>query len=133
MGGLDLRWKGDTHDANLRGGHRGGGAGRLCGRPAPGTVGEDLVGGTCLNRGCIPTKALYSATEPLGRTEAFRRMGIEISAQVDLERLRAWTSEVVATLRQGVEKLLAASGVEIIKGEESSRGRRAFPARGGCT
>ena len=80
-------------------------------------VERDLVGGTCLNWGCIPTKALYSATESLGRVEAFRRMGIEISSQVDLERLRAWTSEAVATLRQGVEKLLQASGVEVIKGE----------------
>ncbi len=80
-------------------------------------VERDLVGGTCLNRGCIPTKALYAATEPLGRKDSFRERGIALAAEVDLPRLRNWTSEVIATLRQGVEKLLQASGVEVLKGE----------------
>jgi len=88
-------------------------------------VERDQVGGTCLNRGCIPTKALYAATEPLGRREAFQGMGITLSAQVDLTRLQEWTSEVVNTLRQGVEKLLAVSGVELLKGEARLSG----PAR----
>jgi dihydrolipoamide dehydrogenase len=57
-------------------------------------------------------------------------MGIEISAQVDLERLRAWTSEVVATLRSGVEKLLAASGVEVLHGEATLRGPGRLLIRG---
>jgi len=93
-------------------------------------VEKEALGGVCLNRGCIPTKALYSATEPLGRAEAFRRMGVEISTQVDLERLRAWTSEVVATLRSGVEKLLAASGVEVLPGEATLRGPGRLLIRG---
>ena len=80
-------------------------------------VERDWVGGTCLNRGCIPTKALYAATEPLGRSEAFQKMGVKFSAQVDLARLREWTSGVVETLRQGVERLLSASGVKLLKGE----------------
>lgn len=80
-------------------------------------VERDRVGGTCLNRGCIPTKALYAATAPLGRREALQGMGIDIAARVDLPRLREWTRGVVETLRQGVERLLSATGVEIIKGE----------------
>lgn len=80
-------------------------------------VEREAVGGTCLNQGCIPTKALYSATSPLGCREAFRAMGVELAPRVDLPQLREWTREVVRTLRQGVEKLLAASGVELIKGE----------------
>ena len=80
-------------------------------------VERDQVGGTCLNRGCIPTKALYAATAPLGRRAALGEMGIELSARVDLPRLREWTAGMVATLRQGVEKLLGASGVEVLKGE----------------
>ena len=93
-------------------------------------VEKEALGGVCLNRGCIPTKVLYSATEPLGRAEAFRRMGVEISAQVDLEHLRAWTSEVVATLRSGVEKLLTASGVEVLPGEATLRGPGRLLIRG---
>jgi dihydrolipoamide dehydrogenase len=88
-------------------------------------VEREAVGGTCLNWGCIPTKALYSATSPLGRQEAFRTMGVDLTPHVDLPCLREWTREVVRTLRQGVEKLLAASGVELIKGE----GRLSGPGR----
>jgi len=80
-------------------------------------VEREAVGGTCLNWGCIPTKALYSATSPLGRQEAFRAMGVQLTPRVDLPRLRAWTREVVAALRTGIEKLLAESQVEIIPGE----------------
>ncbi|HEC63398.1 MAG TPA: hypothetical protein ENI38_03320, partial [Candidatus Acetothermia bacterium] len=113
-------WAGrNPYDAIVGGGPAGYVAARRLGQLGKETVlvERDLVGGTCLNRGCIPTKALYAATEPLGRKDSFRERGIVLSAAVDLPRLRGWTSEVVATLRQGVEKLLEASGVEVIKGE----------------
>lgn len=80
-------------------------------------VERDRVGGTCLNRGCIPTKALYVATEPLGRKAVWEGMGVKVQAQVDLGRLREWVGEVVAGLRQGIERLLAAAGVELWQGE----------------
>ncbi|MBC7220267.1 dihydrolipoyl dehydrogenase [Candidatus Bipolaricaulota bacterium] len=75
------------------------------------------LGGTCLNEGCIPTKALYAATSPLGHRETFARMGISLSPAVDAARLRTWLSEVVGAVRGGVEKLLAQSGVEVVSGE----------------
>ncbi|MBC7170343.1 dihydrolipoyl dehydrogenase [Candidatus Bipolaricaulota bacterium] len=75
------------------------------------------LGGTCLNEGCIPTKALYAATSPLGHREAFARMGISLSPQVDAARLRTWLSEVVGALRGGVGKLLAQAGVDVVSGE----------------
>jgi dihydrolipoamide dehydrogenase len=77
---------------------------------------RENVGGVCLNWGCIPTKSLYAATDPLGRKDAFRDRGIELRAEVDLERLRGWSREVVAALVGGVEKVLAASHVEIVRG-----------------
>ncbi|HEU67882.1 MAG TPA: dihydrolipoyl dehydrogenase [Candidatus Acetothermia bacterium] len=77
------------------------------------------LGGTCLNEGCIPTKALYAATSPLGHRETFARMGISLSPEVDVDRLRAWRAEIVAGLRGGVAKLLAKAGVEVLSGEAS--------------
>ncbi|MBC7317960.1 dihydrolipoyl dehydrogenase [Candidatus Bipolaricaulota bacterium] len=80
-------------------------------------VEKEHLGGTCLNRGCIPTKALYAATLPLGKTELYRRMGLDFSARVDLPSLRTFLSQVVENLRSGVARLLAASKVEILRGE----------------
>ncbi|GAG44428.1 unnamed protein product, partial [marine sediment metagenome] len=52
---------------------------------------EGELGGVCLNRGCIPTKALYSATKLLERAEDAKAMGIEFAAPViDLEKLASW-------------------------------------------
>lgn len=75
------------------------------------------LGGTCLNEGCIPTKALYVATSPLGRREAFARMGISLHPEVDLDRMRGWVGEVVAKLRGGIAQLLAGAKVEVVPGE----------------
>ncbi len=74
------------------------------------------LGGTCLNEGCIPTKALYVATSPLGRRATFARMGITLAAEADLGRLRAWVDEVIGGLRSGVVQLLAGSKVEVLAG-----------------
>jgi dihydrolipoamide dehydrogenase len=80
-------------------------------------VEREWVGGTCLNRGCIPTKALYAATEPLGKKDIWAEMGLRVEAEVDLGRLRDWVHGLVEGLRQGIEKLLLASGVELVRGE----------------
>ncbi len=75
------------------------------------------LGGTCLNEGCIPTKALYAATAPLGRREAFARMGVDLDPQVDLARMRTWLEEIVQNLRGGIARLLAGAKVEVVFGE----------------
>lgn len=80
------------------------------------------LGGTCLNEGCIPTKALYAATAPLGHRATFARMGIALDAAVDLDRLRSWVGEVVDGLRGGVAKLLAGAKVEVVVGEATIAG-----------
>ncbi len=80
------------------------------------------LGGTCLNEGCIPTKALYAATSPLGAGDKFARMGIELQARADLPRLRAWVGEVVAGLRGGIARLLQAAQVEVLRGKAELAG-----------
>lgn len=88
------------------------------------------LGGTCLNRGCIPTKALYAATLPLGKRALYAHMGIELEARVDLPRLRGFVGEVVAKLREGVGRLLSAAGVEVLRGEAVLRGPGLVEVRG---
>lgn len=81
-------------------------------------VEKDLVGGTCLNRGCIPTKALLASSEALAKARAGAEYGFEISGEVrpDLRRMMARKDRVVSTLRDGVEVLLRKAKVEVIRG-----------------
>lgn len=77
---------------------------------------EKEVGGTCLNRGCIPTKALLHAAELINGMEDAAEWGIECSQpKVDLDRLYAKKDMVVQTLRGGVETLLKQNGVELVR------------------
>ncbi len=72
------------------------------------------VGGTCLNRGCIPTKALLHAADLYASDTAASDWGIEFSSKaVDLGKVYQKKDEVVQTLRQGVEMLLKSNGVEL--------------------
>lgn len=65
------------------------------------------AGGTCLNRGCIPTKALMHATHLYREIQASENMGIFAgSISYDIEKIYARKDEVAAQLRQGVEALL---------------------------
>ena len=80
-------------------------------------VERDAFGGTCLNRGCIPTKTLLSSSRLI---EQLRSSAFGINAEgvePDYEKLLAHKNSVVETLRAGSEKRLAESGVDIYRGE----------------
>ena len=84
---------------------------------------RDRVGGVCLNRGCIPTKALFAATELLARAKEGSDFGMEFAPpHIDLPRLISWKEGIVERLVSGVEKLLAANGVTLIKAEAKITG-----------
>jgi dihydrolipoamide dehydrogenase len=85
---------------------------------------EPVVGGTCLNVGCMPSKALLHASEmfELANTE-FTRLGIRVEPGLDLAQMMAQKSESVASLVRGVEYLLKKNNVKRING----RGRLAGP------
>ncbi len=73
------------------------------------------VGGVCLNRGCVPTKALYSATSLLKQAEQANEFGIDFPPpKVDIAALAAWKEGIVSRLVEGVERLLQANGVTVI-------------------
>ena len=73
-------------------------------------------GGTCLNHGCIPSKALVSATDLAHRAGSADELGIEADPSVDLERMVAWKDGVVDQLTGGVEKLCKGNGVTLLEG-----------------
>ncbi len=80
-------------------------------------VEADRVGGTCLNRGCIPTKALLHAAEVLSAASQAKAMGIALGEpQIDWERLRKFKQRAVDQLVRGVELLFKAAKVRLIAG-----------------
>ncbi|MEA3356408.1 MAG: dihydrolipoyl dehydrogenase [Candidatus Bipolaricaulota bacterium] len=77
---------------------------------------ERDLGGVCTNRGCIPTKALYSATKLLERARDAEEMGIKFPAPaIDLERLASWKEKVVSTMVEGIDFLLEANGITVYR------------------
>jgi len=88
----------------------------------------DKAGGTCLIRGCIPSKAIIHAAE---RFESLRQhsadgghMGLSVKgeAEVDMVGLVSWKDSIVDRLNKGVEGLLKAAGADLIKGWASFDG-----------
>jgi dihydrolipoamide dehydrogenase len=77
---------------------------------------KDKVGGVCLNVGCIPSKALITASKFVKSCREATKMGIESQVKIDLPKLQAWKQGVVNRLTSGVEFLCKQSHVEIIRG-----------------
>lgn len=82
-------------------------------------VDASTPGGTCLNLGCIPLKALLSASERYAqaRGDDLATMGIASEhVTFDWNKMQAWKQSVVQRLSEGVRRLLAGNGVECVRG-----------------
>src|SRR5699024_2781740 len=67
-------------------------------------VEKDFLGGTCLNRGCIPSKTLLKHAEIIEQIEKAQGWGIETSdLSFDLTKMLARKDEVIQTLRNGIK------------------------------
>ena len=82
-------------------------------------VEKDAVGGTCLNTGCIPSKAYITATDIAHEADNAEEMGISANPEVDLTQMCEWKDSVVDQLTGGVGKLCKANGVELLEGTAS--------------
>jgi len=81
---------------------------------------EAQVGGTCLNRGCIPTKSLLASTETLSLIRRAKRLGIEVDGiKPDFTCMMERKNEVVSRVVKGVEYLLKANKVKLVRGKAS--------------
>lgn len=73
-------------------------------------------GGVCLNRGCIPSKALLHVAKLINESQESADWGVTFQPpEIDLDKLRGFKDDVVGSLCGGVEGLCKARGVELIK------------------
>jgi dihydrolipoamide dehydrogenase len=80
------------------------------------------VGGTCLNRGCVPTKALLHAAMGFEELDMIAGWGIQAEqVTLNFDRMYARKDELVSTLRDGIGRLIAQNGITLIKGEGKIR------------
>jgi dihydrolipoamide dehydrogenase len=85
---------------------------------------QDKVGGTCLHRGCIPTKALLHSAELVEHIRSAGDFGILVDEpRVDWGKVSAYKDAVVTKLHKGLQGVLKARKVEVINGT----GRLASP------
>lgn len=81
-------------------------------------VERDLLGGTCLNRGCIPTKALCRNAEVINTVREAGLFGVTTGeVSVDYSVAFARKEEVVKQLRDGVAMLMGGDGITVVNGE----------------
>ena len=85
---------------------------------------KEKMGGTCLQVGCIPSKALIRVGKLLEEIENCSKLGIEISGDinVNLPKLLEWKENTTKLLTKGVEGLCKANQVQILKGQAKFSG-----------
>ncbi|OFW60423.1 MAG: dihydrolipoyl dehydrogenase [Candidatus Solincola sediminis] len=80
-------------------------------------VEKELLGGTCLNRGCIPTKALLACAETMETIRDAEEYGIQVGDPVaDLPAMVDRKEKISAQLRNGIAQLLKANKVRYVQG-----------------
>jgi dihydrolipoamide dehydrogenase len=85
---------------------------------------RETLGGTCLNVGCIPSKALLHASEyyDAAANGAMAKMGIEVTPKLNLAAMHGQRLDAVKGLTQGIEFLFKKNKVEWLKGRASFEG-----------
>jgi dihydrolipoamide dehydrogenase len=110
-----------THDVVVLGGGSGGYACAL--RAAElglrvALVEKDKLGGTCLHRGCIPTKALLHAAEVADAARESERFGVRAVLEgIDMAGVTTYREGVVGRLHQGLQGLVRAQAIDYVEGE----------------
>lgn len=81
---------------------------------------EKRLGGACLNHGCIPSKALLHAVEPILEARESTKRGIFFEPpRIQLDPLRAWKDGILAKLGQGIGQLADRRKVQVVQGRGS--------------
>ncbi|MBI5186467.1 MAG: dihydrolipoyl dehydrogenase [Nitrospinae bacterium] len=84
-------------------------------------VEKERVGGTCLHRGCIPSKSYICSAKALKNVREAGLFGVEVGgeAKPDLGKIRERTQRIISNLENGIQHLLKSNGIEVINGEAS--------------
>ena len=79
---------------------------------------EDNLGGTCLNYGCIPTKALVNSIDIIEKIKRADEFGVEVDQiKISIQKIMDRKNEVVNTLVSGIAHLMETNKIEYIKGK----------------
>lgn len=96
-------------------------------------VERDSLGGVCLNRGCIPTKAIIACADALHAVKSageFGVTGLGGNPSIDMMAVHARKDAIVAKLRSGIESLIKAAGVELVRGTAAFKGKKILEVDG---
>ncbi len=77
---------------------------------------DERLGGTCLLRGCIPTKALLRSAEVLDTVRRAEEWGVRASGEPDREAIAAFRDRIVDKLVSGLTGLIRQRGIEVVRG-----------------
>jgi dihydrolipoamide dehydrogenase len=93
-------------------------------------VEKESWGGVCLNVGCIPSKALITASKEYARAKHNETMGIfAADVKLDVAKLQAWKGEVVKKLTGGVQQLVKGAGGQLLQGTATFVAPRALEVK----
>ena len=77
----------------------------------------DKLGGTCLHRGCVPTKALLHAAETADAVREAATVGIKAAFEgVDMPGVQKYKNSIVSRMHKGLEVLVSSRGIDLIQG-----------------
>lgn len=78
---------------------------------------DEKLGGVCLNRGCIPSKALLHASKMIHEAKESEKRGISFGdPKIELGKLRDWKNSILSKLSGGIVALAKSRGVEVMHG-----------------
>lgn len=77
------------------------------------------LGGTCTQRGCIPTKFLHSAGDVIRRVNSSKKNGLSVDIQLNYDILRSKMQATVGKLANGIKLLLQSNGISLMEGKAS--------------
>ena len=81
---------------------------------------EQELGGVCLNRGCIPSKALLHISKTILDTQHLSKMGVHFNKpEINIDQVRNHKNKIVTKLNRGISQMAKARGVEVLCGEAS--------------
>ena len=78
---------------------------------------DAALGGVCLNRGCIPSKALLHLAKIIDDTKSIKKCGVSFThPEFDLDQIRKWKESVINQLNMGIQQLAKTRNVKVING-----------------
>ncbi len=88
----------------------------------------DEAGGTCLNRGCIPTKAYCHVADTILDLKSTEEL--EVHLKLDFKKMHDHKDDIVAQLRQQVEMLMQQPGITLVKGKATFKDSKTVTCNG---